>query len=78
MTRDQINAKYRRDYDKLYVASMMANDAAESEKIDASLAALNKWRENQLAFVAIQEDGLGTPLEDLFADSEQAHEARVS
>lgn len=62
MTRDQINAKYRRDYDRLYVASMQANDAAESDKINARLAALNKWRENQLAFVAIQDDDLGLVL----------------
>lgn len=62
MTADQINAKYRAKYDKLYVASMMANDAAESEKIDASLAALNCWREKQLAFVAIEADNLGMVL----------------
>jgi len=65
MTADQINAKYRAKYDKLYVASMMANDAAECDKINAALAALNKWRENQLAFVAIQADNLGTPIEEL-------------
>lgn len=62
MTRDQINAKYRRDYDRLYVRSMQANDAAESELIDARLAALNHWREVQLAFVAITEDNLGVAL----------------
>ena len=65
MTRDQIDAKYRRDYDRLYVASMMANDAAESEKIDATLAALNKWRENQIAFLAIEADGLGLDLKEV-------------
>lgn len=32
---------YRRIYDRLYVASMKANDAAECEKIDATLAAAN-------------------------------------
>lgn len=62
MTKDQINAKYRRDYDKLYIASMKANDAAESDRINARLAALNCWRDKQLAFVAIQADDLGIVL----------------
>lgn len=62
MTADQINAKYRRDYDRLYVASMKANDALESARIVERLAALNKWRENQLAFVAIEADNLGLDL----------------
>ena len=65
MTADQINAKYRKDYDRLYVASMMANDAAECAKIDASLAALNCWRDKQLAFVAIEADGLGLDLKEV-------------
>lgn len=62
LTEAQINAKYRRDYDLLYVASMKANDAAESDRINERLSALNHWRKVQLAFVAVQADGLGIVL----------------
>lgn len=34
-------AKYRRTYDRLYVASMKAGSAAECEAIDAKLAKAN-------------------------------------
>lgn len=62
MTRDQINAKYRRDYDRLYIASMKADSAEESERIDGRLAALNTWRDRQLSFLDIQADNLGLDL----------------
>lgn len=62
LTRDQINAKYRRDYDRLYVRSMQANTAEESVAIDERLAGLNHWREVQLAFVGVQEAELGVAL----------------
>lgn len=48
MTTDKVNATFRLNYDRLYVASMRANDAAESAAIDAKLAALNAWRTTQL------------------------------
>lgn len=62
LTRDQINAKYRRDYDRLYVRSMQASSAEESAAIDERLTGLNHWRKVQLAFVGIQEAELGVAL----------------
>lgn len=38
---EKVRAQYRRAYDKLYVASMHANDAAGSAKINAALQAAN-------------------------------------
>lgn len=36
------SAAYRKAYDRLYVASMRANDAAECAEIERKLAALNE------------------------------------
>lgn len=38
------DAEYRRQYDRLYVASMRAGSREESEKIDRKLQALNARR----------------------------------
>ena len=48
---DKAEAKYRRTYDALYIASARSNSDAESDAIDAKLVKANiEWRDAKAEF----------------------------